>query len=348
VKGTLPLLLAALTLALPAPAFAHGVFEASELELHVLSDEGTDSIEPYGGYDINELFVGFAHDPAIGAGPAGDGVYLRAEVYGLPENGAPVPGQTWSLRFTFETPGGALERTISTTDAKTFTSDFDSLLAEVDAAERATHFQRAFISYEAAGLKPGDSIGSFKVESRVNGDLRDVAPGGIPVPGSNGAATFPDPLAIPGKGALAESVQLVGPEQYVKVALQPLPDGSFNVTLRSALTKGGQHVFVQPGATEGWTYRLDGATSAPLAANGTLAFRLTATPANATAPLRLDLLTDVGGRAELFLGTDGILRGPKGAVAFPAPPAAVKSPAAGAALALVLLVGAAARRRGAA
>ncbi|HUR62724.1 MAG TPA: hypothetical protein VM286_10240 [Candidatus Thermoplasmatota archaeon] len=329
-----PLLLllpaAALLVALVPPVGAHGTFEASELEVHVLNDEGSDAIEPYGGYDINELFVGFAHDPAIGRGAAGDGFYFRLEAYGLMDKGAHVPGQPWSLQVTAGTPNGPLTRTISTTDGTTFTSDFDALLAEVEPAERSTHFQRAFVSFAKAGLAPGQPLGPFKVESRAGTDLRDVAPGGIPVPGTNGAATYPDPAAIPGKGLLVETVPLQGPERYVQVSLQGRPDHAFNVTVRSALHKGGQHVFVQADGADGWTYTLDGTTTKALEANGTLTFALHAVPANATGPLRLDILTDIGGRTELVLGPDEVLRGPNGlSASLPAPPPK-PSPGAGA------------------
>ena len=45
----------------------------------------------------------------------------------------------------------------------------------------------------------------LKVESRYGDDLRDAAPGGIFVPGTNGAATYPDPTQLQGKGSLVEA-----------------------------------------------------------------------------------------------------------------------------------------------
>ncbi|HEX2065884.1 MAG TPA: hypothetical protein VHI93_03635 [Candidatus Thermoplasmatota archaeon] len=337
--------LLAVVLALAAPAGGHGVFEAFELEQHVLNDEGSDAIEAYGGYDINELFVGFAHEPALGPGAAGDGFYLRLEVYGLPANSPPAPGQAWTLQVTADTAAGPLVRNVSTTDGKTFTSDFDALRTEVDAPERATHIQRAFVSYAKAGLAPGQAIGPFRVESRVGGDLRDVAPGGIPVPGTNGAATYADPSAIPGRGSLVESVALRAPDHYVKLGLAVRDDGGYGVTVTSALEKGRQHAFVQPQVAEGWTYALEGNTSGAIGAKGTLAFVLKATAQDAPAPLRIDVLTDVGGRSALVLGTDLVLRGPDGLSAGP-PQATVASPGAGL-LALITALGVAALRRNA-
>ncbi|HEX2065892.1 MAG TPA: hypothetical protein VHI93_03675 [Candidatus Thermoplasmatota archaeon] len=332
-------------LALAVPAQGHGVFEASELEHHVLNDEGSDTIEAYGGYDINELFVGFAHEPALGPGAAGDGFYFRLEVYGLPANSAPAPGQAWTLQVTADTAAGPLVRSISTTNGKTFTSDFDALQIQVDGPERSTHIQRAFVSYAKAGLAPGQAIGPFRVESRVGGDLRDVAPGGIPVPGTDGAATYADPWAIPGRGSLLDSVALRAPDHYVRLALAVRDDGGYGVTVTSPLEKGGQHAFVKPQASEGWTYTLEGNTSGAIDARGTLAFSVKATAQDASAPLRIDILTDVGGRSALVLGTDLVLRGPEGLSAGP-PQATVPSPGAGLP-ALLTALGLAALRRSA-
>jgi hypothetical protein len=298
--------LAAAVLALP-PAGAHGVFEASELEVHVLSDEGSDVIESYGGYDVQDLFVGFAHDAAVGAGDLGDGFYVRLELYGLVENSPPAPGQAWTVTVTIESPAGPIVRTLSTSDGVTLESDFESLLYEVDTAERSTHVQRAFLSYAATGLAPGQAIGPFRVESRVGDDLRDVAPGGIPVPGTNGAVSYPDPTQIDGQGELAASVVLEAPTIYVQVEATPAAPGNFTIHVKSALTEGEQHILVVPGADEGWTYSLLGQTNAAVEANGTLLFTLVATLPGGPAPLQLEIQTDVGGRYALELDGNGTL-----------------------------------------
>lgn len=340
-----PLLLA-LAVSGALPVAAHGTFEASELEIHIHDDEGSDVIESYGGFDIQDLFLGFAHDPTVGAGSAGDGFYVRLELYGLMANSPPVPGQEWTVSVTLQTPAGPLTRTLSTTDGVTFASDYDSLLFEIDDAERTTHIQRAFVSYAGAGLSPGDAIGPFLVESRVDGDLRDASPGGIPMPGTDGAAEYPDPTQIDGEGALLETVTLVGPEVYVKVGAVARPAGAgFDVTVTSALTEGGQHVFVTPVETAGWTYNLTGTTTASLDANGTLGFTLEAEPTTATAPLRLEVQTDVGGRADLWVALDGTLTGPGNLTVAPTAQPPRESPALGWALPVLLAAMALARRR---
>ncbi|MEA3136293.1 MAG: hypothetical protein QOC71_574 [Thermoplasmata archaeon] len=318
--------LVALALSAPSPATAHGVFEASELEVHVLSDEGSDVIESYGGYDVQDLFVGFAHDATVGAGEAGDGFYVRLELYGLMENSPPRPGQAWTATVTIGTPAGPLERTLSTTDGTTLESDFQSLLYQIDSAERATHVQRAFVSYASVGLAAGQAIGPFKVETRVDGDLRDVAPGGIPVPGTDGAATYPDPTQIDGKGELMTSVPLESPAIYVQVEASPAAPGNFTIAVKSALTAGGQHIMVLPRSTEGWVYQLHGPTNAPVDANGTLTFTLDAVLPGGASPLLLEVMTDVGGRYALSLDGNGTLTLGDGTTVQPAAAAPMESP----------------------
>jgi hypothetical protein len=332
--------LTAALLAATIPADAHGVFEASELELHVLSDEGSDVIESYGGYDVQELFVGFAHDPTVGAGEAGDGFYVRLELYGLVENGPPAPG-AWTVTVTIGSPAGPIVRTLTTTDGVTLESDFDALLYEVDTAERSTHVQRAFLSYASVGLAPGQSIGPFMVESRVGDDLRDVAPGGIPVPGTDGAASYPDPTQIDGRGELLQAVTLEPPAIYVQVTATPVGPGNFTLAVQSALTAGGQHILVTPRDEAGWTYSLLGQTNAEVDANGTFVFTLVATLPGGASPLRIDILTDVGGRFPLALDGNGTLTLADGTEVHSPPAPGKESPplpwTALAALALALL-----------
>ncbi len=327
------------------PASAHSVFEANELEIHVINDEGTDAIEPYGGYDITEVFVGFAHDASVGQDAAGDGFYVRLELYG-DRNEAFVPAldAEWSVAVTFEMDGAPFTRSLRTTDGTTFAGDFDSLLVQVEG--RDTHILRAFVAYEKLGVAPGQILKVTQVESRVDGDLRDVAPGGIPVPGTNGAAMYPDATAIPGRGILVESITLVAPDGYVRIRLQAPAEGVYEITVQSALAKGGQHIFIRPAATEGWTYAVNGTSAGEVAANGTLTFRLEATPSGATDALRMNILTDVGGRSQLILDVDGTISAPGGVSAKPTPQTPVESPAGGLiAVSFGLLLGAGILRR---
>ncbi|MEK6984895.1 MAG: hypothetical protein AABX89_00735 [Candidatus Thermoplasmatota archaeon] len=300
-------LLATTLLASVPPASAHGVVEANELEMYLLSDEGTDSIEPYGGFDINAIFIGFAHDPSVGSGAAGDGFYLRAELYGLMAESLAVGQGTWTVTFTITTPQGPVERTLTTTDGVAFSSDFDSLLVEVETDSRSTSVLRAFTSFASVGIKPGDAIGVSLVESRKDGDLRDVAPGGIPIPGTNGLLFYEDPTAIADEGVNVASVPAQGPGIYLIPSARATGPGAYIILATSALKDGGQHVYVQPRNVAGWTYTLGGTTFASIPAKGSLEFTLDADLGSGNGPLELDIFTDVGGRLPLTLQPDGTL-----------------------------------------
>lgn len=332
--AALPLLL----LVAVFPAVAHNTYEAAELEIHLINDEGSDIIEAYGGYDIQDIFAGFSYDMATDA----DGVYLRAELYGArSESAVPQDGVEWSLTFHLEAGGQAFERTLRTTDGQTFTSDFDALQVEVE--ERDTHVQRAFLRY-GGPLVPGGNLTIVRVESRADGDLRDVAPGGIPVPGTNGAREYPEPRATGAKGLIQGTVALRNPDHYVRIAAEAEPAGAFRVTVTSALKAGEQHIIVRTGET--WGHRIEGNLSAAVAANGSLTFRIIppATAANET--LRIDVITDVGGHSPVSLTPSGALVGPAGLLAQAIVPEPVESPSpAPLAILGLALVGFAFRRR---
>ncbi len=343
VARLLVVLCAAATL-LPA-ASGHGAIEASELEILLLTDEGTDSIEPYGGFDINAVFIGFAHDPTVGVGSAGDGLYLRAELYGLPENSAPAGQGTWTVTFTVATPAGPIQRTLSTADGTEFTSDFDSLLIEVDTDERAVHALRGFIAFASISVVPGDAVGVTRVESRKDGDLRDVAPGGIPVPGTNGLAEYPDPMAIPGKGIVVASVAAEAPVRYLKPATLTADDDHYTVTVASALKDGGQHIEIKPRVRDGWTFDLRGPSSISVQAGQNATFEFIAAAQPDAGDLELDLLTDVGGRVPVILTPRGLLTAGETEVQNERP-ATAPAPAAGLLLAVgALALASLARRR---
>lgn len=287
----------ALACALLPLASGHNVYEAQELETHLVNDEGSDVIEAYGGYDVQDVFAGFAYDPAVGA----EGVYFRIELYGdRAEASLPQGTANWSVEVHLK--AGSVDSThrLWTTDGKAFRSDFPSLLVEAEG--RDTHVRRAFLPYGADGLAAGANVTLVSVESRVDGDLRDRAPGGIPVPGTNGAQEYTDPTATDAKGRLQEGVLLKGADGYLKVAAQARPGGAFDVQVRSALKAGGQHVTVR-----GDPSSLEGETSGVLDPNGTLAFRIR--PA-AGGNLTFDILTDLGGRTPLRVDAQGTLQGP--------------------------------------
>lgn len=293
--------LAALCLAFAAPTQAHGVFEAQELEIHAINDEGSDAIELYGGYDITEVFVGSAYHEGYG-----DAVYVRLELYGLIEQQTAL--MPWSVRVSYETPNGPGEHTLSTTDGQTFTHDFVALQSEFDEAEHAVSIERAILS--SGNPLPGEPLLNLHVESFWGNDLRDVAPGGIPAPGLGGAIEYPEPTAIEGQGRLVETPVPPTTDAYFGTpaatrddATQPL----YNLNVPNGLRNGGQHMRLVPATNPAWTLRLD-TGEAVVAANGTAHFVFEArASAPDAAPLALEVRSDVGGRLVLLLQADGSL-----------------------------------------
>ncbi|MEA3143398.1 MAG: hypothetical protein QOG31_722 [Thermoplasmata archaeon] len=333
--------LLALTALLLAPlAQAHNPSEASELETLLIEDEGTDLIEPYGGYDINAVYLGMAHDPAVGAGALGDGLYFRAELYGDRANQnvpSPPGSEEWRVSFAFQTAKGAESRFVATKDGKTFTTNFDALLLQTESAKRELHVQRAFVSFATLGVEPGTTLKGLTVTSSVGGDPRDVAPGGIPVPYTGGAQTYPDPTAIAGRGAVVEEATLGPPTGYLRfTGAAASGGGNYTVRVQSALAKTGQHVHLQPRNQAGWGLAFTSPDVVPTGPAGNVTFSFHAVPAADAGDLALDLVTDVGGRLPVILHSDGTLEAM--GHSFTPPPPAKASPGASL-LALVALLG---------
>ena len=341
-RTVLPLL-ALLALGLAAvPAQAHGTFEAQELEIQVLSDEGSDAIEPYGGYDINAAFLGSAYDPALG-----DTVYVRLEAYGeISEATATMP---WSLVVTYTANGASHEHRMSTTDGLTFEHDFATLTTEYEAEEHSLHVQRATLVNGAP--KPGQPLTDLTVRSYWGDDLRDIAPGGIPVPFSGGAADLVDPTAIPGEGRLVEAPVPPPVSAYFGPLAASLTESDeareYLLNVANGLSNGGQHVVLGvAGEAPGWDIQLGDLPQVILegAGSGDIVFR--ATPIDpAAAPAVLELTSDIGGRTTLELRADGSLHTAEAALVEPAPVEPKKSPSASLAAMLALAAVAAARRR---
>lgn len=284
----------ALLTGLPSGA-AHGAVEAGELEVLLLADEVSDHFYASGGYDIADVFLGEAHVPEVGAGEAGDGFYFRAKLSGTAGGAGPVPGDA-AIVFRFETPGGPVERTVRT-DGSTIAGDFEHLVAKHDGTD--LDIERAFVPYAAVGVAPGDTLSGFRVESHASGSLRDAAPGGVFLPGG-AEAPMGDSLVM------AESVALAGPGRYASVAVTEEPDGVYALHVQSLLQEGGQHVdLATPAASSGWTFEPLGETSKSLKANGSHTFRVRLVAEEGAAPLRFDILTDVGGRVGLEARAEG-------------------------------------------
>ncbi|MEK6986216.1 MAG: hypothetical protein AABX89_07530 [Candidatus Thermoplasmatota archaeon] len=342
-RSVAPLFLALLIL--PA-ASAHNPSEANELEILLIEDEGTDAVEAYGGYDINSVYLGLAHDASVGAGEAGDGFYLRAELYGLrSEQVVPSPpGQEeWRITFFFEGGDGPTSRYLATTDGTTFTTDFDALFTELEEEFRETHVIRAFVSFASTGLAPGDTLRGLRLESTVGGDLRDLAPGGIPLPYTDGAAAYPAQAAGSSPGTVEAEPVLGAPSRYLSVTRLDVSAGTYTIAVQSTLKQSGQHIHIAALDGDGWnlTYATPRVLNVP--AGGEATFTFQASPNPGAANLALEIVTDVGGRLPIFIEPDGTIQA--AGLSQDAPALSQVAPAVGPVLFLGLLALAVAMRR---
>lgn len=220
-------------MALPL-ATAHGAVEAQELEVQVLDDEPNELNDPRGGWDITTVFVGEAHVRELGVGPAGDGVYWRLELFHAPGGPSPLAAGEWRADLTFEGPAGPVKRSIRATNPDDVTSDFDLLV--VNATDEAVIVERALVLLAPNGLSAGDTLTNFHIESYVGNELRDVAPGGIPVTG---------PVSTPDDGGPSGEYALTGPVRYANASVERVDDMPA-IKVSSLLKKGEQHVRVHP------------------------------------------------------------------------------------------------------
>lgn len=281
------------------PATGHSTFEAQELEIHVINDEGSDMIEAYGGYDITEVYVGGIQ---IEGRPA---LYFRIELYGQLEPHTTV--QEWDTVVSFDSPVGPVVRGFVTADGQTFQSSFDALEIEVEG--RDVHVQRAILFLDALEMSVGDPIRNLVVKTYYGDDPRDVAPGGIYVPGTGGALEYPDPTQIDGKGRLVEAPAVPDPGLYIGAIHAQREGYTYTLEVQNGLKKGAQHMILSMpnGETPTWNTTIhDGVQE--MEANATGTFRFTAQPARPDSQdLKLWLATDVGGLVELAVHADGRL-----------------------------------------
>ncbi|MBI2078978.1 MAG: hypothetical protein HYT80_11515 [Euryarchaeota archaeon] len=182
------LLVASICLLMVPAASAHTSLKAKENEVHILSDFADDVSYEVGSWDLWDIYVGEASLPGVG-----DGFYFHLILFG--DYARRLPGETeFRAKFTFQSPAGPVTRSLGTKDGNTLTGDFDVL----EAKKVGSDFEvvRAFMSFAKAGLAPGMELKGWKVETFVDADLRDVAPGGYFAPKSGGKAEKPEPSTV--------------------------------------------------------------------------------------------------------------------------------------------------------
>ena len=341
-----PLFAVALALAavLAAPsASAHGALLINEFDTYALSDfEGQEDSFPWEGFEIWDVYVGDAYSAAYGS----DGVYLKANFAGDGTK-RPTGSAAWTLDFTFKVGEKEFARSL-VHDGATVTSTFEEL--EWAIADGNVLQVRGWVPVPDGA---GQAVTDLVVVSSVDGEVRDVAPGGVVAPGSGSQV----PVEVPatpvfpamGEGRVAEQVPLTGSAKFLDVKVTPAAPGVFDLVVTNPMSEQGQHVFVGD-ASGAWTVQT-GAAMAELAGGASATFTLSLTPpaSGVIEPLPLELTSDVGGRQLWYAYVaDGEVR----LVDDPAQaqPASIEAPAKqspGAALPLfgVLAVGALLARR---
>lgn len=294
--------LVVVALAAVAPvAQAHGALAVNELETYAISDfEGQEDSFPWEGWEIWDVYVGDGYSQAHDS----DGVYFKVNLAG-DGTARPTSSQVWTVAFTFNVGDEAFARQI-THDGTDVTTDFEEL--EWQIADGNVFQVRA---WAPVADWVGQSVTDIVLVSSVDGEPRDTAPGGIHVPGAGTEVPVEAPptamYPAMGEGRLVEAVPLTGPGKFLDVAVVPLGNGTFDLTVTNPLAEQGQHAILRVPAVPGWTLtpsewnaNLDAGQSA------TLRIAMAPTTANGSmvAPAAFDILSDIGGRDTYYAFID--------------------------------------------
>ena len=293
------------SMAVLAPlATAHGDLEVNELETLAIRDfEGMEDSFPWEGFEIWDVYVGEGYNDSYDI----DGVYFKVNLAGDGTQ-RPLGGAIWSLNFQFKVDEEAFEREIMH-DGASVTTTFESLQWMV--ADGNVFQVKAWAP--VPNIK-GRNVTDITIVSAVDGEPRDSAPGGVHTPGAGAEAPVSGPgtpIFPPiGEGRVVDAVPLTGPEKFIELELTPLGEGKFGVRVTNPLEEQGQHVILTADPAAGWDMNttswggnLDGKASTE--------WEMTLIPrasASSVAPLRVDILTDIGGHRTLyaFMGETGV------------------------------------------
>lgn len=296
-----PAIAIALATLLVPTAAAHGDLAVNELEVLAIRDfEGQEDSFPWEGFEIWDVYVGEGYNGTYDS----DGVHVKANFAGDGTR-RPSGGKAWTITVQFTVGEEAIERQI-THDGSTVTTSFESLQWTI--ADGNVFQVKAWVPIADW---TGKSVTDLVIVSAVDGEPRDTAPGGVHAPGSGaevpvqgpGTPVFP-PL---GEGRLVDEVHLTGPGKFLNVTLARKDGRTFEVTVTNPLKEQGQHVSLQADPAAGWALN---ATSwgANLDAGASTTFDVTLEPPRSggseVRPLRVDLVSDIGGRRSYFAFLD--------------------------------------------
>ncbi|HUR25022.1 MAG TPA: hypothetical protein VM327_03285 [Candidatus Thermoplasmatota archaeon] len=286
------LLIGSVCLLLLPTAQAHAAPDPLDNEVHLLADGGDDTYAYTGGLDLQDLFAREAwHRPT-----RAEGVIFRMIVYG--SVGPAGAGGPLRLTLDWESPGGGGSLALSSTDGTTYTAE-GATLVEASMESEGSAVQgsiQVFVPSAALGAGRGQSIEGWAWSSWVGEDLRDVAPGGKPLPGSQGAVMAPEESTT-----VTPSLALQGPRGYTRSAAA-MEEGAIRIGVQNLITTTGQHIMVElPAETPGWTLGEPEPAGVAVNAGEHPSFQLTATAGNEAGPLTLYVTSDLGGREAIVI-----------------------------------------------
>jgi hypothetical protein len=295
--GPLVLALVVVTPGVASTAGAHAAPDPLDNAVHVLADEGEDTFYWYDGYDLYNLFVREAYAQTLEE----PGLVFRFTLYG---GFAPTElSDQLAIDIEATTTDGAQELTITTTDDQTWEGDMEVLVANVTEDDPpftgVTSRMQTFVSYDQLGVAPGASVEDIKMESRADDDVRDVAPGGIFLPNSQGQGEIPQESE-----RRVDSLELAGPHGYVELSTTPTETG-IDVTVENTLGNG-QHVTADVSAPEAWNASINGSAQTSLPDGETTTFTVEADPSpDAVDPLAVEVVSDLGAHETVYVGVNG-------------------------------------------
>lgn len=219
-------------LLLPPSAVAVHPEDLRLIETHMIQDEVDPVFERLGGYDIGDVFIGEAYEP-----DAGTYVYVHVTLHGNFSQRPPGTG-AYMIRVSLTSALGERHRDLHTDDGVTFWSDPQPL--EYRVLPDGIDLTR--VGFWVLGT---DFVSGLRVESYVGTDLRDRAPGGVFVPGSNGVVEIPREWIV-----LSDTYRLEGPRRYFQVESETLGPYRVDLDVSNPFAHSTQTVTVRLPASE--------------------------------------------------------------------------------------------------
>ncbi len=272
---------------------AHASPDPLEVEQHLLDDDIDDSYSQYDGFDIQDVYLREAS-----FADRGDGVVVRVFLYG--GFGPQAIASSLPLEVDITAGGSVHTLTASTSDGTTWTGS--SILEQEmeDEDGQAQGYLQLFASYTDLGVNVGDTIGPFEVRTYADADLRDVAPGGRPVPGTNGEVMVPAD-----DSTKKDSITLAGPTGYTETTITVM-DNKVRVAIQNEIAAVGQHIMMNVDAPTGWTINPTTFSPAVVEPGQHPAYIFDATAAAESGDATITIRTDLGGLEVLTLSAGDV------------------------------------------